>query len=642
MGSFPTSSRIPLLVAVALLAFAALAPPSAEAVVQQITVTPAEPTVCDSVEIGVQGALSSSCFEIVGAEIRGPVPEPFCMMPLPCPGRFEVRITVREPAPGTVCPASVEPYRRAFNVGRLAASLYSVVAIETILPWSQDSTAFPRDSSYVFANFEVKPAAGCPSPAGCYILGFHPSDMPGVTMPSPLCTAVAPPGGTACADVLLYSGVPVGGLQSEFAVYDPLLDPAPGGPLPSGAFTLRSVEAVGAARAFQLDHTVTDGVLKVMLYSTAGDSLPPGTGPVLRLCYDVAPDAHLGTYTLAHRNVVVSDPEGNGLPPCPTFADTFGRICVARPGCDANGDGESNILDVIRIVRCALAPQGGSEACPDTVAARADCNGDSLVDIRDVICCVRKILRLRAEGPAMPPYPIASLPSPGEPASMLGFAGDVEWTSPVEGRATLRFRPGPESGGGEWVLYADPARVRIAGLAIRSGGSGLRLEWVAAPGGLVYAMLLAESGAAIDGEVLIDARIERAMGASGPTQLVVAGFDAATTAGVGALSGIDRPTAVVPATSLQAPAVYPARPNPFVGESEITFALPAAERVTLRVYDVHGRLVRTLVNESRAAGVYHETWNGRDEAGRDLASGVYLLQFRAGAVAHTQRLLRLR
>src|SRR5512139_3540408 len=162
MESFPTSSRIPLLVAVALLAFAALAPPPAEAVVQQVTVAPADPTVCDPVEMGAQGALSSSCYQVVGATIRGPLPpNPLCMGPV-CPLRFEVRIYVRAPAPGTACPAVIEPYSRVFRVGRLAEGAYAVRAVEYVLPWSQDSTAVPVDSSTAGATFFVKPAAGCP------------------------------------------------------------------------------------------------------------------------------------------------------------------------------------------------------------------------------------------------------------------------------------------------------------------------------------------------------------------------------------------------------------------------------------------------------------------------------------------------
>jgi hypothetical protein len=643
MESFPTASRIPLLFAVVLLALSALAPPPAAAVVEQITITPADPTVCDPVGIEVLGTVPSSCYEVVVGGIRGPIPpDPACMAPI-CPPRFEVRIYVREPAPGTACPAMIAPYSRTFRVGRLPVGPYIVRAVEYVIPWEIDSTQIfaPRESSEVVTTFSVKPAE-CPAPPpGCYILGFHRSDMPGVEMPSPYCTTVASPRGTACVDVLLYNTTPAAGVQSEFAIYDPFIDPAPTEPTPSRAFSLESVEAVGAAKGFVASPVILpDGVVRVILYSPDGAALPSPAGPILRLCYNVAADARLGEYTIVHRNEVVSDPEGNGIPPCPTLREPTGRICVVRPGCDVNDDGVSNILDVVRIVRCALAPPDSGGACPDTVAARADCNGDGMVNVLDVVCCVRKILRLRAEGPGTPPYPFASFPS--EPASVLGFAGDVEWRSSVEGRATLRFRPGPGSGGGEWMLYADPSRARIADLAIRSGPPGVRLEWVEGHGGRLYAMLLSESGAAIGGEVLIDARVERVIEAAGRTSLVVADFVAATTSGVAAMSGIDRPTAVVPATTLPAPAVYPARPNPFVGESEITFALPAAEKVTLRVYDVHGRLVRTLVNESRAAGVHHERWDGRDDAGRDRASGVYLVQFRAGAVTDTERILRLK
>ena len=645
MRPLPRFPRPPLALLAGLLTLLAVAAPPAAAIVQVVRILPADPTVCDPVGIEVDGMLSP-CHEIVGAEIYGPIPaDPACMGPV-CPARFEIRIRVREPEPGTPCLAVIEPYRRAFRVGALPAGAYVARATEIVLPWSQDSTAFPRDSSSVAVGFWVKPAPECPPAPGCYILGFHPSDMPGVMMPSPVCTITAPPGGTACLQVMLYNTTPVAGVQSAFAIYDPRLDPLPGGPVPPGLFTFQSVEAIGLAKDFTVNHTVgSDGVVTVILYSPRGASLPPGAGPILRLCYDVSAQTPLGEYPIVHQNEVVSDPDGSALEPCPTFRETSGRICVVRrPACDVNGDGESNILDVIRIVRCVLAAHGGGEACPDTIAARADCNGDGVLDVRDVVCCVRRILRLRAEGPSVVPVPIGSFPGPGDDATTIGFVGDAVWASPVEGRATLRIQPGSSCGGAEWVLYADPARVLVRNLALRSAEDGVRLEWMADPSGsgVVYAMLFAEGGAAMAREVLIDAVLEPVVGGSGPTKIVVAGLEAATMAGLPAMSGVVRPTADVPTTAVPAPAVYPARPNPFVGQSDITFALPAPGRVTLRLYDVRGRLVRTLVNESRAAGVHHERWDGRDDAGRDLASGVYLLQFRAGGVTRTERLLRLR
>ena len=70
-------------------------------------------------------------------------------------------------------------------------------------------------------------------------------------------------------------------------------------------------------------------------------------------------------------------------------------------------------------------------------------------------------------------------------------------------------------------------------------------------------------------------------------------------------------------------------PNPFNPVTDIKFSLPRSAKVNLRVYDVGGRLVRTLVSGELAAGVHGERWDGRDEAGLNVASGVYFarLQF---------------
>ena len=67
-------------------------------------------------------------------------------------------------------------------------------------------------------------------------------------------------------------------------------------------------------------------------------------------------------------------------------------------------------------------------------------------------------------------------------------------------------------------------------------------------------------------------------------------------------------------------------PNPAHGSTRISFSLPREERVILRVYDVAGRAVRTLSRETYPAGLSSVLWDGRDDTGRRLASGVYLYQ----------------
>ena len=68
----------------------------------------------------------------------------------------------------------------------------------------------------------------------------------------------------------------------------------------------------------------------------------------------------------------------------------------------------------------------------------------------------------------------------------------------------------------------------------------------------------------------------------------------------------------------------------------------AAASVELRLYDVQGRLVRTLVDEVRAAGANEARWDGRNEGGRRAASGVYFCRLRAGAYEATGRLVLVR
>ncbi len=81
--------------------------------------------------------------------------------------------------------------------------------------------------------------------------------------------------------------------------------------------------------------------------------------------------------------------------------------------------------------------------------------------------------------------------------------------------------------------------------------------------------------------------------------------------------------------------VDPAFPNPFNPSTTIRFALPAAARASVRIYDAGGRLVRTLVDGDLGAAVHAVVWRGDDDAGRRVGSGVYFYRVKAGADEHT-------
>ncbi len=62
----------------------------------------------------------------------------------------------------------------------------------------------------------------------------------------------------------------------------------------------------------------------------------------------------------------------------------------------------------------------------------------------------------------------------------------------------------------------------------------------------------------------------------------------------------------------------------------IDYALPRQTAVEIVIYDVSGRAVKTLVSEIQDSGYYSNVWNGCDEKGRKVASGVYFIRFDAG------------
>ena len=86
----------------------------------------------------------------------------------------------------------------------------------------------------------------------------------------------------------------------------------------------------------------------------------------------------------------------------------------------------------------------------------------------------------------------------------------------------------------------------------------------------------------------------------------------------------------------------PVRPNPFGMQASLGYDLPRAAFVRLGVYDVAGRSIRRLVNGARPAGRYQVVWDGKDDGGRSLGAGVYLvhLEVEGRAIARKAVILR--
>jgi hypothetical protein len=111
--------------------------------------------------------------------------------------------------------------------------------------------------------------------------------------------------------------------------------------------------------------------------------------------------------------------------------------------------------------------------------------------------------------------------------------------------------------------------------------------------------------------------------------LLTATFDIAT--------GVDGDAPRVVTTGLD-----PCRPNPFNPETSITFRMAAAGRAELRVYDVAGRLVRTLVDGEMDAGAHEVRWGGESDSGRDVSSGIYFVRFEAPGFLQVRQITLVR
>jgi hypothetical protein len=115
---------------------------------------------------------------------------------------------------------------------------------------------------------------------------------------------------------------------------------------------------------------------------------------------------------------------------------------------------------------------------------------------------------------------------------------------------------------------------------------------------------------------------------------------------VGVDGGVTLHGAVTVVIAARAPAhtmFAPAAPNPFNPTTTLRFDLARAGSVALDVYDAQGRHVRTLLRAGRAeVGPHHVVWDGRDDVGRLVASGVYHARLVAPDACLVQRLTLLK
>ena len=83
-------------------------------------------------------------------------------------------------------------------------------------------------------------------------------------------------------------------------------------------------------------------------------------------------------------------------------------------------------------------------------------------------------------------------------------------------------------------------------------------------------------------------------------------------------------------------------PNPFNPATTLKYSLPKAGEVTLNVFNILGQQVTTLVNGFQEAGTYEVIWNGTDDAGDNVASGIYFYRVKVNDFTQTKKMLMVK
>lgn len=302
-----------------------------------------------------------------------------------------------------------------------------------------------------------------------------------------------------------------------------------------------------------------------------------------------------------------------------------GEICIpAEPAVDMPGDLNLNGLrfeigDAVLFENYLL--QGLSALSPDpqrrqAQIASADMNRDRQINLADLVYLLCVIL-----GDCQFP------PPPQKPA--VGVSAGVTIDLIPQGRevAVLSDNRAVDLGGLLLVLKVNDT---VADVSLTGKASGMTLRYLQAGDQL---------------RILVDAHERgRYIAAGGGEILKITGVAAAEYVEAQAADRTGHPVTIglaKPPLPVQF-SLSQNRPNPFNPQTTIEFSLPLSSPVRLVIYNVAGQVVRTLLESDLPAGVHAVVWDGRNDQGIEVSSGIYFYQMAAGSFQETKKMVLLK
>ncbi len=104
-------------------------------------------------------------------------------------------------------------------------------------------------------------------------------------------------------------------------------------------------------------------------------------------------------------------------------------------------------------------------------------------------------------------------------------------------------------------------------------------------------------------------------------------------------------TSVLGETNTTSPSKYQLKqnfPNPFNPSTTIRYSLSSPQKIYIRIYDVSGQLVKDIIEEHKQAGEYNVKWNGKNNSGQRVSSGVYYYQMTVGNETQAKKMILIK
>jgi hypothetical protein len=415
-------------------------------------------------------------------------------------------------------------------------------------------------------------------------------------------------------------------------------------------FTLSStVDVYGFQFTFRWDHTKLDvdsivggdvihdfsmytnlgdsaGKATVLVFGLAGQTIPSGLDTVVYAAFSVHLDAPAEEVPLTLENAREAINPGT---PSKALATVDGKFTIDIFG-DANLDRLVDVGDVVSLVAYIL--EDISFTPRESLAA--DVNGDTLLNVGDLVAMIDIILG-RWMGPSPPLYtgPMAKVELDYKDLQ-IGSSGEVKVLADLQV---------PVAGAQLQISY-EPGKVSFQAPRLSERSDHFVLQYRDDGKGKLNLVLYNFSNEPIsigDGSILsIPAMLtpDAQEGVKIELKEVVLSDEKAV------LIPVEGQSPSVP-TAFELNQNYP---NPFNPSTTIKFTLPSPKvgaatlPATLKIYNVLGEVVRTLLDEPMAPGVYHKIWDGRDDQGNQVASGIYFYRLRAGDFEDTKKMVLMK